>query len=151
MPRLDAGRVATWRAFGLVAADMQRNVEAGLIDDWDLPLAWFEILAALQAAGGSLRVGELCDVLHELPSSLSRRVDRLQGEGFVDRVSTPTPDDRRAVTVSLTRDGRAEWRDANVTYRRMVQQHFAKVLSDTDVAALQRIFTKLGAQRPKSS
>ena len=145
MPRLDAGRVATWRALGVVAAEMQRKVEAGLIGDYDLPLTWFEILAALQAAGGSLRVGELCEVLHELPSSLSRRLDRLEEEGFVSRAATPTLDDRRAVTVSLTRDGRAEWRDANITYRRMVQQHFANVLTDTDIAALQRIFGKLGA------
>jgi DNA-binding MarR family transcriptional regulator len=145
MPRLDAGRVATWRALGVVAAEMQRKVEAGLIDDYDLPLTWFDILAALQAAGGSLRVGELCEVLHELPSSLSRRLDRLEEEGFVSRAATPTLDDRRAVTVSLTRDGRAEWRDANITYRRMVQQHFASVLTDTDIAALQRIFGKLGA------
>ncbi|HEX3088354.1 MAG TPA: MarR family transcriptional regulator [Ilumatobacteraceae bacterium] len=144
MPRLDAGRVATWRAFGVVAAEMHRKVEAGLMEDYDLPLAWFEILAALQAAGGAMRVGELCEVLHELPSSLSRRLDRLEAEGFVSRAATPTVDDRRSVTVSLTRDGRAEWRDANITYRRMVQQHFANVLSDTDVAALQRIFGKLG-------
>ncbi len=53
------------------------------------------------------------------------------------------PDDKRAVTVKLTREGRAEWRDANVTYRRMVQQHFASALSDSDIAALQRIFGKL--------
>ena len=144
MPRLDAGRVATWRAFGVVAADMQRKVEAGLIEDYDLPLAWFEVLAALQSAGGGMRVGELCEVLHDLASSVSRRLDRLEDEGFVSRAPTPMPDDRRAVTVSLTREGRAEWRDANITYRRMVQQHFANVLSDTDVAALQRIFGKLG-------
>ena len=143
MPRLDAGRVAAWRAFGLVAADLHRKVEGGLIDDYDLPLVWFETLAALQAAGGSLRVGELCEVLHELPSSLSRRLDRLEEEGFVSRVATPVLDDKRAVTVSLTREGRAEWRDANITYRRMVQQHFATVLTDTDIAALQRIFGKL--------
>jgi DNA-binding MarR family transcriptional regulator len=143
MPRLDAGRVATWRALGAVAADMQRKVDAGLVEDYDLPLPWFEILAALQSAGGSMRVGELCEALHELPSSLSRRLDRLEDEGFVSRAATPTPDDRRAVTVSLTRDGRAEWRDANITFRRMVQLHFANVLSDTDIAALQRIFSKL--------
>jgi DNA-binding MarR family transcriptional regulator len=143
MPRLDAGRVAAWRTFGVVAADVQRKVEAGLVDDYDLPLSWFEVLAALQASGGSMRVGELCEALHELPSSLSRRLDRLKDEGFVSRASTPTPDDKRAVTVTLTRDGRAEWRDANITYRRMVQQHFANVLSDTDIAALQRIFSKL--------
>ena len=102
MPRLDAGRVAAWRAFGVVAAEMQRKVEAGLVDDYDLPLSWFEILAALQAAGGAMRVGELCEALHELPSSLSRRLDRLEDEGFVSRAATPMPDDRRAVTVSLT-------------------------------------------------
>ena len=143
MPRLDAGRVAAWRAFGVVAADMQRKVEAGLVDDYDLPLPWFEILAALQSSGGSMRVGELCEALHELPSSLSRRLDRLEDEGFVSRTASPIADDKRAVTVSLTRDGRAEWRDANITYRRMVQLHFANVLSDTDIAALQRIFGKL--------
>ncbi len=143
MPRLDAGRVAIWRAFGMIAADVQRKVEEGLVNDYDLSLAWFEILAALQASGGSMRVRELCDALHEFPSSLSRRLDRLEAEGFVHRSPTPIPDDKRAVTVSLTRDGRAEWRDANITYRRMVQQHFANVLSDTDIVALQRIFSKL--------
>ena len=143
MPRLDAGRVAAWRALGVLASDMQRKVEAGLVDDYDLPLTWFELLAALQAAGGSLRVGDLCEVLHELPSSLSRRLDRLEEHGFVSRTATPTPDDRRAVTVTLTRDGRAEWRDANITYRRMVQQHFASALTDTDIASLQRILGKL--------
>ena len=63
--------------------------------------------------------------------------------GFLRRKHTPQPDDRRAVTISLTADGRAEWRDANITYRRFVQEYFAKKLTDTDLAALQRIWTKL--------
>jgi DNA-binding MarR family transcriptional regulator len=144
MPRLDAARVAAWRSLGAVASDLHRRVEAGLLDDYELPLLWFETLAALQAAGGSTRVHELGEALHQLPSSLSRRLDRLEEAGFVERRATPTVDDKRAVTVTLTRDGRAEWRDANVTYRRMVQLHFANVLTDTDIAALQRIFAKLG-------
>ncbi|HSB86076.1 MAG TPA: MarR family transcriptional regulator [Ilumatobacteraceae bacterium] len=143
MPRLDAERVATWREFGVLASKLQRKVDTGLLDEYNLTLAWFEILGALQAAGGSMRVGELCDALHELPSSLSRRLDRLEEQGFVSRTATPMSDDKRAVTVTLTRDGRAEWRDANITYRRLVQQHFASALSDTDIATLQRIFAKL--------
>ena len=82
MPRLDAGRVAAWRAFGVVAADVQRKVEAGLVDDYDLPLSWFEMLAALQASGGSMRVGELCETLHELPSSLLAPARPSRGGGF---------------------------------------------------------------------
>src|SRR4029078_6331959 len=49
MPRLDADRVAAWRAFGVVAADVQRKVEAGLVDDYHPPPGWFEILASLSA------------------------------------------------------------------------------------------------------
>ena len=76
-------------------------------------------------------------------SNVTWLVDRLEEHGFVDRRQSQSSDDKRAVIVTLTREGRAEWRDANITYRRMVQQHFANVLSDTDIAALQRIFGKL--------
>jgi DNA-binding MarR family transcriptional regulator len=54
------------------------------------------------------------------------------------------PDDRRAVTVSLTREGRNVWRDATTTYRSVVQTHFARHLTESDIAALQRVWAKLG-------
>ena len=43
----------------------------------------------------------------------------------------------------MTSEGRAVWRDANVTYRRLVQQHFANALTETDIAALQRFLGKV--------
>ena len=60
------------------------------MDEYDLPLTWFEVLAALQAAGGAMRVGELCEVLHELPSSLSRRLDRLEDHGLRESSREPS-------------------------------------------------------------
>ena len=144
MPRLDAERIGLWRQFCGVSAMLQRRVDQTLIDEHGLPLTWFDALTDIRAAGGSMRVHELCEVLGEVPSSLSRRLDRMEEAGFVRRKHTPQPDDRRAVTVSLTAPGRAEWRDANTTYRRLVQEHFAKRLTDTDIAALQRVFSKLG-------
>jgi DNA-binding MarR family transcriptional regulator len=143
MPRLDAERVALWRQFCLVSTAVQRTVELQLTEDHGLPLAWFDALTVIRNAGGSMRVHELCTELEEVPSSLSRRLDRMEGDGMVRRKRTPQPDDRRAVTISLTADGRAVWRDANITYRRLVQEHFAKRLTETDLAALQRIFGKL--------
>ena len=144
MPRLDAERIGLWRQFCGVSAMLQRRVDQTLIDEHGLPLTWFDALTDIRAAGGSMRVHELCEVLGEVPSSLSRRLDRMEEAGFVRRKHTPQPDDRRAVTVSPTADGRTEWRDANTTYRRLVQEHFAKRLTDTDIAALQRVFSKLG-------
>jgi DNA-binding MarR family transcriptional regulator len=143
MPRLDAERIGLWRQFCQTSAALQRNVDQQLSDEHFISLAWFECLAAIRDAGGVMRVHELSEVLGELPSSLSRRLDRLEQEGYVRRKHTPLPDDRRAVSVSLSASGRAAWRDANITYRRMVQQHFAQNLTETDISALQRVFTKL--------
>lgn len=144
MPRLDAERIALWRQFCTISAALQRQLDAALTEEHDLPLAWYDALTEVRAAGGTMRVHELCKVLDEVPSSFSRRLDRLEAEGFVRRQYSPQPDDRRAVTVSLTAEGRGVWRDANITYRRLVQEHFAKRLTDTDIAALQRVWGKLG-------
>jgi DNA-binding MarR family transcriptional regulator len=143
MPRLDAERIALWRRWHTTSTTLLRRVDAQLMEDHDLPLAWFECLAAIRDAGGTMRVHELSEALEELPSSLSRRLDRLEEEGLVRRKHAPLPDDRRAVSVSLTKAGREVWRDANITFRRMVQHHFALHLTDTDIAALQRVLGKL--------
>jgi DNA-binding MarR family transcriptional regulator len=143
VPRLDAERVALWRSFCSTATQLQRQVDQLLIDEHELPLRWFEVLGALRP--GPSRVRDLCAHLDEVASSLSRRLDRLEQHGLVLRVPAPTPDDKRAVTVSLTAEGRALWRDANVTYRRAVQQLFAKRLTDTDIAALTRVLGKAGS------
>ena len=146
MPRLDAERVALFRSLTIATTALIRRVDAELVAELQLPLAWFDVMTALQRAGGSLRVNELRDVLDEHPSSLSRRLDRMEEEGWVARRPSPTDDDRRAVTVTLSRRGRTLWREANVLYRRSVQRHFAKDLSATDVAALQRVIGKVSAR-----
>jgi DNA-binding MarR family transcriptional regulator len=143
VPRLDAERIALLRSLGTATTQINRRIDADLVEAFDIPLAWFEVMAALQRAGGSLRVHELRAELDEVPSSLSRRLDRMEEEGHIEREVPRGAADRRAVRVSLTRDGRSLWRDANVIYRRSVQQHFAHVVTDSDIVALQRVLSKL--------
>lgn len=143
MPRLDAERIDLLRSLCQSTTSICRLIDADLLAEYDIPLAWFDVMTALQRAGGSLRVSELRALLDEIPSSLSRRLDRMEHEGHVEREATPTATDRRAVTVHLTREGRLFWRDANVTYRRAVQRHFAMVVTDSDINALQRLLSKL--------
>jgi DNA-binding MarR family transcriptional regulator len=144
VPRLDAERIGLWRSLDRTVTAVGRQIDADLVDEFDLPLAWFEVMSALQRAGGAMRVSRLCSELDEVASSLSRRLDRMEGEGFVEREATPEPTDKRAVTVTLTREGRLLWRDASVIYRRGVQKHFAQVVTDSDIVALQRLLSKLG-------
>jgi|SRR5215217_5481146 len=139
MARLDATRVAAWRELQSVAAELERLIDEALIAEWEVPLGWFDVLAGLQRLGGAARPSDLACELRLVRSSLSRRLDRLEEEGWVHRSRPAGLDDQRAVVVELTRRGRTLWREMNVTYRRAVQQHVASALSDTDVAELRRV------------
>lgn len=139
MARLDATRLAAWRELQSVAAELERTIDDELTAEWDVPLGWFDVLAGLQRLGGTARPSELAVELRLVRSSLSRRLDRLEEEGWVARRRPATADDHRAVVVELTRRGRALWREMNVTYRRAVQAHVASALDDTDVGELRRI------------
>ena len=143
MPRLDAERIALWRTFSIVAAKVAREVDAALNEEMGISLAQFEILAALARNDGSMRVSDLCHELQEVPSSLSRRLDRMTDIGYVERRTAAPPTDRRAVLVVLAHEGRVMWRDAGIIYRRFVQRRFATVLTDSDVAAMVRALTKV--------
>ena len=143
MPRLDSNRIGAWQRLRLSIGDIERVLDRELDDEHGVTLAWFDCLTVIRDAGGTVRVKDLCAALHEVPSSLSRRLDRMEDEGLVMREPAPLPDDRRAVTVSLTKDGRLAWRDANITFRRVVQQRFAALLSDAEIDSLYRVASKV--------
>ena len=98
--RLDAARVAAWRELQSVSAELEPRIDEQLMADWDVPLGWFDVLAALQRLGGSARPVELAAELRIVRSSLSRRLDRLEEEGWVARARRPTDGDHRAVVSS---------------------------------------------------
>ncbi len=139
MARLDATRVSAWRELQSVAAEVERLIDEALIAEWEVPLGWFDVLAGLQRLGGAARPSDLACELRLVRSSLSRRLDRLEEEGWVERTRPVELGDQRAVVVELTRRGRTLWREMNVTYRRAVQANVASALSDDDVASLRRV------------
>ena len=143
MPRLDAERVALWRAFQTVGEVVSRSIEAEMFDEFHLALPQFDLLAALAHSNDQMRVKELCEILSAVPSSLSRRIDSLVERGYVTREEAPTVEDNRAVMVRLTRMGRLVWRDSNILYRRAIQREFANGLTETEVSTMVRALTKV--------
>jgi DNA-binding MarR family transcriptional regulator len=149
MARLDAGRIGAWRGLQAVVGQIERGIGEELRADWDIPLGWFDVLASLQRLGGRARPLDVAADLRLPPSSLSRRLDRLQEEGWVARhraarapVGVPGTD-LRSVEIELTRTGRRLWREMNVSYRRAVQAQFAIHLDRADVEALSRVVDRL--------
>ena len=48
MARLDASRVAAWRELQSIGAAVERRIDEVLMAEWQVPLGWFDVLAALQ-------------------------------------------------------------------------------------------------------
>ena len=69
----------------------------------------------LLAARGEMNVGGLADALDVHQSTATRLCDRLVARGLVDRVHSPQ--NRREVVVSLTRDGQALLRSVTAKRR----------------------------------
>lgn len=143
MARLDANRIAAWRGLQALVGQLERGIDEELRADWDIPLGWFDVLASLQRLGGRARPLDVAADLRLPPSSLSRRFDRLEEEGWIARHRVGAGDaagtDRRAVEVELTRTGRRLWREMNVSYRRALQAQFAVHLADEDIADIARV------------
>lgn len=136
MPRLDAGRVRAWRDLQALVPEIERRIDEDLRAEWAVPLGWFDVLATLRQLDGRARPQDVASVMRIPPSSLSRRLDRLEEEGWVRRHRDVDPEDHRAVEVELTKRGRALWREMNISYRRSVQARFAGVLDDVDIESL---------------
>lgn len=136
MPRLDATRLAAWRDLQRTVLAINRAIDDDLQREWAVPLGSFEVLAALRELGGRARPQDVAAWMRIPPSSLSRRIDRLEEEGWIARHREVDPEDHRAVEVELTRRGRALWREMSVSYRRAVQQRFAGILDDEEIAAV---------------
>ena len=139
MPRLDANRLAAWRDLQRVVLEINRSIDDDLRREWAVPLGSFEVLAALRDLDGRARPQDVAAWMRIPPSSLSRRLDRLEEEGWIARHREVDPEDHRAVEIELTRRGRALWREMSVSYRRSVQQRFAGLLDDDEITAVSAV------------
>ena len=130
-----------WRSFLETHRAVVHRLEGELADEAELPLDWYDVLAQLQEGGGGRRMQDLAAVLGAEKSSLSRRIDRMSEAGLVERQASP--DDRRGTLAVLTPLGRATLKSASPVHLRGIYWHFTQHLSDSDVAALRRILTKV--------
>ena len=103
MARLDGARIGAWRGLQAVVGEIARGIDEELRTDWDIQLGWFDVLASLQRLGGRARPLDVAADLRLPPSSLSRRLDRLQEEGWIARHREVPGADHRAVEIELTR------------------------------------------------
>ena len=139
----DADRLDAWRSFLTAHAAMNKMLSRALEEDEGLQLPWIEILDALaMSEEKSLRFNELAERVMTHPSSLSRQIDKLEDKQYVAREKS-VADDGRAIVLVLTPIGHDVWKSASTTYYRIVRRVFTSWLTETDVVALHRVFSKV--------
>ena len=139
----DADRLDAWRSFLTAHAAMNKMLSRALEEDEGLQLPWFEILDSLAMSDEkSLRFNELAERVMTNPSSLSRQIDKLEDKQYVAREKS-VADDGRAIVLVLTPAGHDVWKSASTTYYRIVRRVFTSWLTETDVVALHRVFSKV--------
>jgi DNA-binding MarR family transcriptional regulator len=131
---LSERELAAWRGMLEVHSELIARLDAELERDHGLPLTSYEVLMYLGDAGGKLRMGELASRLLLSRSGITRLVDRLERQGFVERERCE--DDGRGFYAKLTPAGRSKLDLARPAHLNGVRAHF---LSKLDSAELDRL------------
>lgn len=130
---------AASRAWAILLAARERvmeRAEHALVAAGLPPLAWYDVLWALeQAPGGRLRMFALADKLVVARYNLSRIADRLVKAGFIEKETCST--DGRGAFCVLTSSGRQMRARMWPTYRDVIERMFAAHVKPQEIAVLQ--------------
>jgi DNA-binding MarR family transcriptional regulator len=141
---LSGEELAAWRGLLRTHAAVTGALDAELLETHGLPLTSYEVLLFLAAAAeGRMRMSELADSVLLSRSGLTRLVDRLEREGYVER--TTCPDDARGAYARLTDAGRAKLEAASGTHLEGIREHFLQHFERSELAVLAEAWERVGS------
>ena len=141
-PAPQSSGLEAWRTFLQAHATVLRRLEAELEADGQISLADLDVLMQLaNAEGRRLRMSELADTILLSRSGMTRRIDRLEAAGLVQRHECAA--DRRGAFAGITQVGLARLRSARPTHMRGIEEHFISRLDDDDLVAIRAALSKL--------
>ena len=146
---LDATELRAWRGMLRAHALLVKRLDAELEAEHGLPLTSYEVLVYLDKAEGCKM--RMCDVAESVVlsrSGLTRLVDRLERDGYVERVSCA--DDARGAYARLTDAGREKLRDAATTHLEGIRRHFLSHFEPSELAVLADAWERIAGPGPAS-
>jgi len=132
LPGLDLAERQAWQHYLDAALRFDAALNRLLNAEHQLSVIDLRVLDILaKSADGSGRMGDLADALAATRRQMTKRIDRLEARGLVQRQGDPQ--DRRGVVALVTDDGRAMVDQARTTYARGVATHLLGPLSARQV------------------
>ena len=141
-PDLELLPMALFGRLNRFAALAGKAIEATLQAHLTGGVAEFDVLAALRRAGPpfALTPSDLARALMLSPAGMTSRLDRLEGQGLIERRADPG--DRRSMLAALTEKGRAAV-DAAVGHHVANEARLLAPLSAAEQETLDRLMRKL--------
>jgi DNA-binding MarR family transcriptional regulator len=132
---LPALQQEAWVGFLRAHSEIAKTLDAELDREHGLTLSAYDVLINLRnAPGGLMRMSELAEAVLLSRSGISRLIERLEREGYVERC--PVEDDSRGVTAAITDEGRQRLNTCSPTHIRGIQTRFLARLDDEQLGAL---------------
>ena len=133
--QLTETELRAWQAFLHAHHRVTRTLDAELRAEHGVSFGDYDVLLRLaRGPRQGLRMSQLAQRVMLSPSGLTRLVDRLVSEGFVQR--DRDQDDARVMLVRLTHRGRQMLRAAAATHLRGIREHFVGTLSSAKLRTL---------------
>jgi DNA-binding MarR family transcriptional regulator len=135
----------------LVAQDtLVRRLEHEVLVSGVLGVEDVDVLLPLaQAPTGQMRMSELARQSLISRSGLTRRIDRLEERGLVQRQSCPS--DRRGAEAAITELGLAELERTLPRHRAVIEQHLRERLTEDELEVLTASLERLGNGTPAAA
>jgi DNA-binding MarR family transcriptional regulator len=135
-------RLATWRLMLASFGRLSRRLDEELRAEHDLSLPEYEALLRIaESPRGRLRMSQLASEVELSKSGVTRLIDRLVGDGFVQRCQCS--DDARGAEAVLTSAGKQRLRDAMDTYLRGLDRFLVDPIEPSDRVALERAMSAI--------
>jgi DNA-binding MarR family transcriptional regulator len=139
---LETAKGSVWALFITAHAVLIEQMEARLAQEDLPPLAWYDVLWALERAQDQrLRMNELADVVVLSRSNLTRLVDRLEQAGLVERQRSE--DDRRGAFAVLAAAGKAMRKRMWPVYQSAIRDLFEEGITEPEAAAMGKALRRL--------
>jgi DNA-binding MarR family transcriptional regulator len=118
---------------------IENEIRQRLRTEFDITLPRFDLMAQLDRAPNGMTLGELSQRMMVSNGNVTGLVERLVSLNLVER--KPAPNDRRAMIVTLTPDGRRTFRSLARTHENWVAEIFAG-LEPGEVETLMTLLAK---------
>jgi DNA-binding MarR family transcriptional regulator len=133
--------LGAWRSFVLANSRLMRALDEDLRREHDFTIGEYDVLINLARAREGLRMCDLAAAVVLSPSGLTRRIDRLERAGLVERCRGEG--DARNVVSKLTPAGRRIFNRLRATHLAGIEERFLDHFTADEIETLSELLGRL--------